>query len=40
MQLVKARDCRVAITYKDNAKLARARELGADFAFNYATQPT
>lgn len=39
LQLAKARGCRVAITSKDDAKLARARELGADFTFNYATQP-
>ncbi|TVT39323.1 NAD(P)-dependent alcohol dehydrogenase [Hymenobacter setariae] len=39
LQLAKARGCRVAITSKDEGKLARARELGADFTFNYATQP-
>lgn len=39
LQFAKARGCRVAITSKDEAKLARARELGADYTFNYATQP-
>ncbi|TGE22714.1 zinc-dependent alcohol dehydrogenase family protein [Hymenobacter metallicola] len=39
LQFAKARGCRVALTSKDDAKLARARELGADFTFNYATQP-
>lgn len=39
LQFAKARGCRVAITSKDDAKLARARELGADDTFNYATQP-
>lgn len=39
LQLAKARGCRVVITSKDDAKLARARELGADETFNYATQP-
>ncbi len=39
LQLAKARGCRVAITSKDDAKLARARTLGADYTFNYATQP-
>lgn len=39
LQLAKARGCRVAITSKDDTKLARARALGADYTFNYATQP-
>lgn len=39
LQLAKARGCRVAITSKDDAKLTRARELGADYTFNYTTQP-
>ena len=39
LQFAKARGCRVVITSKDDAKLARARELGADETFNYVTQP-
>lgn len=39
LQFAKARGCRVVITSKDDAKLARARALGADETFNYATQP-
>lgn len=39
LQFAKARGCRVLITSKDDAKLARARALGADETFNYATQP-
>ncbi|WP_046247248.1 zinc-dependent alcohol dehydrogenase family protein [Hymenobacter terrenus] len=39
LQFAKARGARVIITSKDDAKLARAAELGADHTLNYRTQP-
>lgn len=39
LQFAKARGARVAITSKEDAKLVRARALGADYTFNYATRP-
>lgn len=39
LQLAKLHGARVAITSSSDAKLARARELGADFTVNYRTHP-
>jgi NADPH:quinone reductase-like Zn-dependent oxidoreductase len=39
MQFAKARGAQVIITSSSDEKLARARELGADFTINYRTTP-
>ncbi len=39
LQLAKAMGARVIITSRSDAKLARARQLGADHGINYATHP-
>lgn len=39
LQLAKAAGCRVLITSSSDAKLARARELGADATINYSQTP-
>jgi NADPH:quinone reductase-like Zn-dependent oxidoreductase len=39
LQIAKAIGARVIVTSSSDAKLARARELGADFAINYRTTP-
>ena len=39
LQLAKALGCQVAITSSSDEKLARCRELGADYTINYRTRP-
>ncbi len=39
LQLAKLMGCRVAITSSDDDKLARAKQLGADFTVNYRSEP-
>jgi NADPH:quinone reductase-like Zn-dependent oxidoreductase len=39
LQIAKMNGARVAITSSSDAKLAKARELGADFTVNYKTRP-